>query len=127
MITTYRLLMISSSLLFLWYGLTCLYSNGMLDEFARFGLSRYRRVTGGFEVLGALGLLAGLVVPSLIVVSAGGLSLLMLLGVVTRIRVRDPLLHMMPALLLLLLNLFLAVQALRGLSVASRMATVTLG
>ncbi len=127
MITTYRLLMISSSILFLWYGLSSLYGNGMIDEFARFGLSDYRRVTGGFEVLGAIGLLAGLIVPRLVVVSAAGLSLLMLLGLITRVRVRDPWIQMLPALFLMFLNVFLAVHALRGLRNAQRIASITLG
>lgn len=127
MIATYRLLMISSSILFLWYGLSSLYGDGMVDEFARFGLSDYRRVTGGLEVLGAVGLLAGLMVPPLVVVSAAGLSLLMLLGLITRVRVRDPWFEMLPALLLMLLNVFLAVHALRGMRNAQRIASITLG
>ncbi len=45
--------------LFLYYGMACLVAGGMADEFERYGLSRFRRVTGALEVLGALGLLAG--------------------------------------------------------------------
>jgi DoxX-like family len=110
-ITVFNTLIVLSSVLFLWYGLTTLFSNGMLDEFSRFGLTQYRRVTGGLEVLGALGLLGGLRFPPLIVVSAAGLSLMMLLGVVTRVRVRDPWLQMLPAVCLMLLNAFLAIYA----------------
>ncbi len=106
-----RVLIVLSSVLFLWYGLTTLFGGGMIDEFSRFGLSQYRRLTGGFEVLGALGLLGGLLAPSLVVVSAAGLSLLMLLGVATRMRVRDPWIQTLPAILLMLLNLFLSVSA----------------
>lgn len=127
MITLHRLLTILSSVLFLWYGWSSLYGDGMIDEFARFGLSDYRRVTGAFEVLGALGLLSGLVVPALVVASAAGLSLLMLLGVITRVRVRDPWIDMLPALVLMFLNVFLAVHALRGMRNAQRIASITLG
>ena len=104
-----------SSVSFLWYGIAVLVNDGMVDEFARFGLSQYRRMTGGLEVLGGLGLLAGLVWAPLLAVSAAGLSLLMLLGVVTRIRVRDPWMQTLPAIVLLLLNLFVTVYAIGSL------------
>lgn len=104
--------MILSSVSFLWYGIASLANDGMADDFARFGLSRYRRLTGGLEVLGGVGLLAGLLWTPLLVVSAGGLSVLMLLGVFARVRVRDPWVQTLPALLLFLLNLFLAIYGL---------------
>ena len=111
MIIVFHTLIVLSSVLFLWYGLTTLFSDGMIDEFSRFGLSQYRRMTGGLEVLGALGLLFGLRFPPLVVVSAAGLSLMMLLGVVTRVRALDPWLQMLPAICLMLLNAFLVIDA----------------
>lgn len=103
-----------SALLFLYYGPLCLFSDGMEAEFQRFGLSRYRRLTGGLEVLGALGLLAGLFVPGLILVAAGGLAALMALGVLTRVRVGDSFLETLPAGVLLVVNLFIFVYAWGG-------------
>jgi len=96
-----------SILLFLFYGARCLFSDGMVVEFARFGLSRYRRLTGALEILGALGLAAGQFLHPVLLVSAAGLALLMALGVVTRIRVRDPLPEILPALVLGAMNLFI--------------------
>ena len=49
-----------SVLLFLYYGVDCLFSDGMVVEFERYGLSRFRRLTGSVEVLGAVGLAVGL-------------------------------------------------------------------
>jgi uncharacterized membrane protein YphA (DoxX/SURF4 family) len=112
MTITYYITMISSSVLFLWYGASNLFNNGMVDDFERFGLSRYRRFTGGIEMLGAIGLLAGLLVRPLAVVSAAGLSLLMLLGIIARIRVRDPLVQLMPAVFLMIVNAYLALSPL---------------
>lgn len=123
---TFTVLTVLSSILFLWYGLTTLFSGGMIDDFSRFGLSQYRRMTGGFEVLGALGLLGGLIAPSLIVVSAAGLSLMMLLGVVTRVRVRDPWVQTLPAMVLMLLNLVLAVHAFDRLRDAHHLTSLSL-
>jgi uncharacterized membrane protein YphA (DoxX/SURF4 family) len=108
----FQVLTILSGLLFLWYGGSTLFANGMADDFERFGLGPYRRLTGGLEMLGALGLFAGLLIRPVIVISAAGLALMMLLGVFTRVRVRDPWSSLAPGILLLILNTWLAVYAL---------------
>ncbi|MDG2305492.1 MAG: DoxX family protein [Candidatus Binatia bacterium] len=102
---------ILSLTLFLGYGLSCLFTGAMEAEFARFGLSRWRRLTGALEVLGGFGILLGHFFSPLLIASAAGLSLLMFLGVLTRIRVRDPLLETLPALLLMFVNLFIVLHA----------------
>ena len=96
-----------SILVFLGYGLLCLFSDGMVEEFRRYGLGRFRRLVGSLEVAGALGLSAGFAFRPFAVLSATGLSVLMLFAVLARIRVRDSLLQTLPALVLLLVNLFI--------------------
>ncbi len=108
MTLAYHVSTVLSICLFLWYGIACLVADGMTAEFSRFGLSRYRTLTGTLEVLGAIGLAVGYVQPMIGVLSAVGLALLMLLGVATRIRVRDSLLESAPATLLLFVNVFIA-------------------
>ena len=93
-----------SMLAFLGYGLACLFFDHMEAEFERFGLARMRRLVGALEVLGALGLAAGVVLPGLGVAAAVGLTILMLLGVLTRLNVGDSLTQTLPALVLLLMN-----------------------
>ena len=66
------------------------------------------------ELLGAGGLVAGYFAPEISVVSASGLSLLMLLGIGARLRVRDPLAAMAPAAFLLCVNAFIAFRAAGG-------------
>jgi uncharacterized membrane protein YphA (DoxX/SURF4 family) len=100
-----------SAALFLVYGSLCLFSNGMEVEFERYGLSRFRRLTGALEMLGGTGLLVGLLVPTVIVVASAGLALLMLLGIIARVRVRDPLLEMLPATILMVMNACILVVA----------------
>jgi hypothetical protein len=97
--------------LILSYGLLVLFFHGMEAEFERFGLSRYRRLTGVLEVLGGVGLLVGIIVPEVMLIASGGLALLMTLGVITRIRVRDTLLESLPAWIVLLINVFIFVNA----------------
>ena len=108
MTVAYHVSTILSIGLFLWYGISCLVADGMTAEFTRFGLSRYRILTGTLEVLGAIGLAAGYVLPMVGVLSAVGLALLMLLGVATRIRVRDSVMESAPATVLLFINVFIA-------------------
>ncbi|NNM33956.1 MAG: hypothetical protein HKO53_12855 [Gemmatimonadetes bacterium] len=97
--------------LFLLYGLQCLFADGMVDEFERYGLTRFRKLTGALEVLGAVGLAAGYFVPFLTALSASGLALLMLLGLAVRIRVRDSTIQMLPAAFLLGVTAFIAASA----------------
>ena len=115
MTLAYRVSTVLSIGLFLYFGFACLFANGMVAEFERFGLSRFRRLTGSLEILGALGLIVGYALPLLRLSSAVGLALLMLLGVATRMHVRDSLLETAPAVALLLVNVFIALVTWRTL------------
>jgi len=102
--------------LFLFYGLSILVSNAMETEFERFGLSRFRKLTGSLEVLGSVGLMLGYFLPILVVAASSGLTLLMVLGLATRYRARDSLAEALPAFVLSLMNLYILVYALGGAS-----------
>lgn len=108
----YYTAIIVSSALFLFYGIACLAFDRMKRDFDRFGLSRLRTLTGTLEVIGALGLIAGQFWPPLVPLSAGGLALLMMVGIVARIRVLDSLAQTLPALVLMCMNLFIVWYAL---------------
>lgn len=103
-----------SGVAFAAYGLHCLLSNSMKLEFTRYGLGRWRVLTGWLQVAGSLGLLLAFVFPPLLLPSAAGLALLMVCGVIVRMVIRDPLSAAMPALTLLILNMAIAVAAYRG-------------
>lgn len=77
-------------------------------EFNRYGLSRFRSLTGTLQMMGSLGLLLGYLYPIFTLIAASGLFLLMSLGVAVRIKVGDPWYMAMPALTYALLNLFIA-------------------
>lgn len=100
-----------SVLVFLSFGVWCLFAGGMREDFDRFGMRHLRIVTGLLEVLGALGLIGGFFVPTLATVSAGGLALLMALGLLTRLRHRDTMAQMFPAAMLMIVNLFIVWRA----------------
>jgi len=94
------------------YGTTCLLPGKMVSEFERFGLARFRTMTGALQLAGSIGLVAGFFSNALLIFSAGGLAILMLLGVIVRLRLRDPLVAILPAAFYFCLNLFLVVSAL---------------
>jgi hypothetical protein len=98
-------LTIISSLLFLFYGLFCLFSSRSKKEFIRFKLERFRHLTGLLEILGGVGLLVGMYFSQPIyVISSAGLALLMLLGVAVRVRVKDSVFETFPAFVLMIVN-----------------------
>ena len=63
----------------------------MVSEFERFGLARLRRLTGSLQLAGSIGLAAGFFSHALLVFSAGSVAILILLGVIARVRIGDPL------------------------------------
>jgi hypothetical protein len=76
----------------------------MRIEFERYGLSQFRRLTGVLQILGSVGLILGLYAPTLMTLASLGLAMLMALGILVRIRVKDPVVQMLPAFLLLIVN-----------------------
>lgn len=104
--TAFEICRALSAIAFLGYGVACLATQHMVAEFERFGLGRFRQFVGALEFLGGLGLLVGYFYPPLLLVASGGLTMLMLLGVWTRIRVGDSMVETLPAFLFFVLNGF---------------------
>lgn len=99
-----------SGIAFLGYSIAFFTGPKMKLEFKRFGLEKYALITVCFEIIGALGLLIGYFfsVKLLLEISALGLSVLMLLGVIVRLKVKDGLFVTLPAFFFFLLNAYIA-------------------
>ena len=116
---TYSLLMISiahiarivSSVFFGFYGISCFLSDRMRLEFERYQVPQMRQLTGGLQIAGALGIVAGYWFRPILALSAGGLMLMMVYAVITRFKIRDPLYAAIPAFSLALLNAYIAITA----------------
>ncbi|TVR81346.1 MAG: hypothetical protein EA412_03175 [Chitinophagaceae bacterium] len=108
-----ELLILLSSFSFLAYGITYFTSPKMKAEFARFGLKRLGALTAILEILGALGLLVGLMFNSILLLSSGGLALLMFFGILARLRVKDDFLSFLPALFFLALNSYIFFESMK--------------
>ena len=105
-------LILISSLSFLGYGIVYFTSPKMKSEFKRFGLEKAGMLTAVLEILGAIGLLVGLKIHLILLISAGGLAVLMFLGVIVRIRVKDSIMISLPAFMYMVLNFFIFFMAL---------------
>lgn len=102
-----NILILISSLSFLGYGIAYFKSPQMKSEFKRFGLGKAGGLTAILELLGSAGLLVGLKYHLILLISAGGLSILMFLGVAIRIKVRDTLWITLPAMFFMILNAYI--------------------
>ena len=107
-----EILILISGLSFLAYGIAYFTSPHMKSEFVRFGLGKFGTLTALLEILGAIGLLVGLLINFILLISSGGLALLMFAGVLARLRVKDSLWVSLPAILYMLLNAYIFLKAL---------------
>ena len=97
-------LSILSGVSFIFFGFACFFSNIFISEFDRYGLTEYREVVGFFELLGGIGCILGIQYKRLLMLSSLGLSIMMLLGVVVRIKINDTFIQTLPALSFFLVN-----------------------
>lgn len=79
----------------------------MKSEFIRFKLEGLGLLIILLQFLGALGLLVGLIFNPVLLISSGGLALLMLLGLLFRIKSKDSIWDSMPALFFMILNFYI--------------------
>lgn len=100
-------LVVFSSLSFIAYGISYFTSPKMKSEFIRFGLSKLGTLTAVLEILGAVGLLVGLIYNDILLLSAGGLTLLMFLGVAVRLKIKDGIIASSPAIFFFFLNFYI--------------------
>lgn len=102
-------LAVVSALAFLYYGSETLFADPPRGEFDRYGMPKMRVFVGSMQMLGAAGVALGIVVAPLGAAAAGGLTLMMLLGLAARYKIRDAPRLMIPAGSLAVLNATLVV------------------
>ncbi|MDG1517643.1 MAG: DoxX family protein [Flavobacteriales bacterium] len=79
----------------------------MKNEFKRFGLEKMGLTTVLLEISGALGLLIGLKFDFILLISSLGLALLMLFGLIVRIKLKDSIRVSFPAFFYMVLNTYI--------------------
>ncbi len=80
-------------------------------EFERYKVPQLRQLTGGLQIAGSFGIVAGYWFRPVLALSAGGLMLMMIYAVITRFQIRDSLYAAMPAFSLALLNAYIVITA----------------
>tara|TARA_B110000977_G_scaffold197517_1_gene280225 strand:+ start:915 stop:1262 length:348 start_codon:yes stop_codon:yes gene_type:complete len=96
-----------SSLSFFAYAFSYFRTPHMKKEFKRFGLGKIGLTTVLLEIIGALGLLVGLKFYFFLMISSLGLALLMLAGLIVRIKLKDSIWISLPAFFYMILNTYI--------------------
>jgi hypothetical protein len=76
----------------------------MKNKFKRFGLEKHGLLIIVVEFMGAAGLITGFIFKPVLIISSLGLAILMLMGLIVRIRLKDNFWISLPALFYLALN-----------------------
>jgi hypothetical protein len=79
----------------------------MKEEFVRYGLKPYRQIVGFLQIGGALFLSLGFKYQWALLLGSGGLALLMLLGFIVRLKIKDGFWRSSPSFLYMVINLII--------------------
>ena len=96
-----------SSFSFFAYAFSYFNAPHMKNEFKRFCLEKIGLTTVLLEITGALGLLIGLKFDFILLISSLGLALLMLVGLIVRIKLKDSIWVSLPAFFYMVLNTYI--------------------
>ncbi|SKB32668.1 DoxX family protein [Maribacter arcticus] len=102
-----KVIIVFSGLSFLFFGISCLFSNFMVIEFKRYDLEKFRIIVGLLQLLGSVGLFIGLFSKNWAMLASLGLAILMAFGFMVRIKIKDPFFLAFPSLFYALLNMIL--------------------
>ena len=97
-------ILLFSAISFIFYGITSFFSKRMLSEYARWGYKNQRILLGCLQLLGGVGLLVGIINSTLLIVASFLLTFMMITAVFVRIKIRDNIIQMSPAILYTVLN-----------------------
>jgi hypothetical protein len=96
-----------SSVSFIAFAVSYFTSPHMKKEFKRFGLEKIGLLTIILQLMGATGLIIGLKFNPILTISSFGLALIMLSGLIVRIKLKDSVWISLPALFYMGLNTYI--------------------
>jgi len=91
------LLVVFSALSFIFYGINSFFTKRMVSEYARWGYSDHRILLGCIQLLGGIGLLIGITNSVLLSVTSFLLTFMMITAIFVRVKIKDSLINMFPA------------------------------
>ena len=89
---------------FMIYGTNSFYSKRMISEFKRWGYKKYRKTISSLQILGGLGLVIGLQINIILIASSLCLSIMMFFAIIVRVRIKDNVARILPAITYLMLS-----------------------
>lgn len=108
-----RVILIVSGISFLFFGVSCLFSNFMVLEFKRYDLEKFRILVGVLQLLGSIGLFIGMFSKNWAILASLGLAVLMFFGFMVRIKIKDAFILALPSLFYAVLNMVLFIILIR--------------
>jgi len=101
------ILIFISAISFFIYGINSFFSKKMISEYERWGYKNQRLILGSCQLLGGLGLIVGLAVPFILLTASFLLMCMMLAAVFVRIKLKEKVVKMLPAIFYAVLNLII--------------------
>lgn len=104
---TINLIIIFTGISFLVYGINSFYSIKMISEFERWGLKDRRKVIACFQLLCGTLLILGIKYNPMQIMSSTLLIIMMLVAIYVRIKIRDDISEILPAITFLILGVII--------------------
>jgi len=98
------IILLFSAISFIFYGVSSFFSKRMLSEYERWGYKNQRILLGCLQLLGGIGLFIGILNATLLTVASFLLTFMMITAIVVRIKIKDSVIQMFPAILYTVLN-----------------------
>ena len=111
MVDYFLVLVIFTGLSFVAYGINSFISKRMKSEFQRWNLKKDRKAIASCQLIGGVALLFGLEWNIMLVLSSSFLGVMMLVAIVVRIKVKDNISDILPALAYLVLSVIILYEA----------------
>jgi hypothetical protein len=102
-----NILIYFSAISFIFYSINSLYSKRLISEFDRWGYGKFRILIASFQLLAGIGFIIGLYFSFLISIVSFLLSVMMIVAIFVRIKVKDDVIEIFPAIFYASLNLII--------------------
>jgi hypothetical protein len=102
-----NILIYFSAISFIFYSINSLYSKRLISEFDRWGYGKFRILIASFQLLSGIGFIIGLYFSFLISIVSFLLFVMMLVAIFVRIKVKDDVIEIFPAIFYASLNLII--------------------
>ena len=98
------ILLIFTAVSFIAYGINSFISKRIILEFERWGLAKQRKFIGACQLIGGIGLFIGLEFNAVGIISSVFIIIMMVVAIIVRIRIKDNISDILPAIAYLLLS-----------------------